>query len=157
MKRTLEKIIEDELPKVNLNKKQLAELVGLSTSHFNNISKGKASTRKSGYRPDPKVVNKLAHYLKVSVEEILEGQGYELTQTPAELVSLIEKYKTLPESEKTKVLIILETIFELILLNGQSHETEPRIGKTRINGQEVNVRVVEPVGNLENLLIEEKK
>lgn len=159
MKRTLEQIIEDELPKVDLTKKELAKLVGLSGSHFNNISKGKASTRKSGYRPDPEVVNKLALYLKVSVEEILEGQGYELTKTPPDLSGFIERYKTLEKPDRTKVHIILQTIMELISPENEATDSKGivnQVGKAMINGQEVNVRILEPVEGLENLITKGK-
>lgn len=151
MKRTLEQIIEDELPKVGLKKKELAKNINLSGSHFSNISNGKASTRKSGYRPDPETVNRIALNLKVSVEEILEGQGYNLTKTPSELVSFIEKYKTLPDSNKTKVLTILNMMIEMIIQNDDNDEQQ-QIGKMKINGQKVNVRVLEPAENLENLI-----
>lgn len=156
MKRTLEQIIEDELPKIGLKKKQLAELVNLSDSHFSNISNGKASTRKSGYRPDPETVNKIALNLKVSVEEILEGQGYNLTKTPSELVSFIEKYKELPESSKTKVLGILKMLTELILQNPDRQESGEQIGIGKINGQEVNVRILEPIEGLKSLMTKGK-
>lgn len=152
MKRDLATIIKDELPRVKLKKNQLAKLVGLSGSHFTNVSNGKASSRKSGYQPEPDVVNKLAHQLNVSVEEILEGQGYDLSKTPVELVSFIEKYKTLSESNQGKILVILNTVFELITQNGQDNKREAQIGKTKINGQEVNVRIVEPIEELENLI-----
>lgn len=151
VKRTLEQIIEDELPKVGLKKKELAKNINLSGSHFSNISNGKASTRKSGYRPDPETVNRIALNLKVSVEEILEGQGYNLTKTPSELVSFIEKYKTLPDSNKTKVLTILNMMIEMIIQNDDNDEQQ-QIGKMKINGQKVNVRVLEPAENLENLI-----
>ena len=148
VKRTLEQIIEDELPKVGLKKKELAKNINLSGSHFSNISNGKASTRKSGYRPDPETVNRIALNLKVSVEEILEGQGYNLTKTPSELVSFIEKYKTLPDASKTKVLGILNMLAELIFQNLDSQESEGQFGKAKINGQEINVRILDPSENL---------
>ena len=144
VKRTLEQIIIDELPKVGLKKKELAKEINLSGSHFSNISNGKASTRKSGYRPDPETVNKIALKLNVSVEEILEGQGYNLTKTPSELVSFIEKYKELPEASKTKVLGILNMLTELIFQNLDQEESGEQIGKTKINKQEVNIRIIDP-------------
>ena len=152
MKRDLATIIDDELPKVKLKKNQLGKLVGLSGSHFTNIANGKASSRKSGYQPEPDVVNKLAYHLNVSVEEILEGLGYDLTKVPAELVDLIEKYKNISELNQIKVLNILNTVLELILQSDK--EIEPQIGKTKINGQEVNIRLIEP---LETLTLLEKE
>ena len=152
VKRTLKQIIKDELPKVGLKQKDLAKLINLSDSHFSNISNGKASTRKTGYHPDPEVVNGIALNLKVSVEEILEGQGYNLTKTPSELVSFIENYKELPETRKTKVLGILNMMMELIVPNDNEQQTGEQIGKAKINGQEVNVRLVEPIEGLENLI-----
>lgn len=153
MKRDLATIIEDELPKVNLKKNQLAKLIGLSGSHFTNVSNGRASLRKAGYQPEPEVVNKLAYHLNVSVEEILEGLGYDLTKVPVELVDFIEKYKNISESHQIKVLNILNTVLELILQSDKDKEIEPQIGKTKINGQEVNIRLFEP---LEKLTLLEK-
>ena len=133
MKRTLEQIILDELPKVGLKKKDLAKEINLSDSHFSNISNGKASTRKTGYRPDPETVNKIAITLNVPVEEILEGQGYNLTRTPSELVSFVEKYKNLPDASKTKVLGILNMLTELIFQNLDQNESAEQVGRGKIN------------------------
>lgn len=159
-KRTLEEIINEEMPKVGLNKTQLAERVGLSTSHFTNISNGKGTTKKTPYIPEPDKVNKLAKHLKTPIEEMLESFGFILSKDKRslspELTVFINEFEELSPTIQKQVLTIMSSIIEAIR---QSEMEVKRIMENQtvmatINGKSIPIRFLEPIEKVEEILKE---
>lgn len=159
-KRTLEEIIIEELPRVGLNKTQLAERVGLSTSHFTNISNGKGTTKKTPYIPEPDVVNKLAKHLNTPIEEMLESFGFTLSKDKKylspELSLFVDNYETLSPNIQKHVLTIISSIIQAIK---QSEEEVTKMMENQtvmatINGKSIPIRFLEPMEKVEEILNE---
>lgn len=160
-KRTLEEIINQEIENLGLTKTELAELCGLSTGHFTNISNGKASTR-SAYRPEPEFINKLSFHLKVPIEEILESLGYKLSREkkslPPRLASFVDDFENLSPAVQQHVLKMMSSLMETI------HQCEQEITKVldnqtvsaTINGKEFKMRFLEPIEKLNEVLIKDE-
>lgn len=158
-KRTLEEIINEECANLGINKTQLAEKVGYSTSHFTNISNGRGTTRKTGYRPDPVLINRLAFHLKVPIEELLESLGFELSKDrdylSAEMTAFVEDFEKLSEPIKKQVSMIMSSVIEL--LQKQEAEIINKLDKqtvsATINGKEFKMRFLEPIEKLNEVLV----
>ncbi len=81
----LSELVARRLKELKISKAELARLTGLSRTYITDIANATANTQNGQYRPSPEVAEKLAKYLKVSIEEITGSIGYAGTDKDSDI------------------------------------------------------------------------
>lgn len=114
MKENLSQLVARRIRELGLKKSELAKQVGVSRTYITDLANGTGNTQSGQYRPRPEIIEKLAKFLEVEINEILNSIGYASPNTTPEIPESVKnafaREGRLTEKDQILIAQMIETM-----------------------------------------------